>query len=70
MRTEQASPESALQRSTLRYMDDDLTTNLSLQARLRGDFGITLPDVPEIEDLNPVVRFVNTSLGSRRHDKN
>jgi len=42
---------SATSRFKLRFRDDDIATNLSLQARLRADFGITLPDVPE-EDLS------------------
>ena len=39
---------------TLSYSGDELATNLSLQERLRSDFGIELPELPEaIEDLRP-----------------
>ena len=33
--------------------DDDITTNLPLQERLRQDFGIVLPDIDETEEWNP-----------------
>ncbi len=45
--------QSATSRFKIRYTDDDVNTNLSLQARLKSDFGIELPDVPEIEELSP-----------------
>ena len=44
---------SATSRFKIRFTEDDITTNLSLQARLKVDFGILLPDVPEIEELSP-----------------
>ena len=44
---------SANARFRLRYSDDELATNLSLQERLKIDFGIGLPDVPDAEDLSP-----------------
>lgn len=40
----------------LRYLDDDITTNLSLQARLQS-FGVELPEVPDAEDLSPEAYF-------------
>jgi very-short-patch-repair endonuclease/DNA polymerase III delta prime subunit len=45
--------KSATARFNIRYTEDDINTNLSLQARLDNDFGIKLPDVPEIEELSP-----------------
>lgn len=33
--------------------DDDITTNLPLQERLRQDFGIALPEIEESEDWSP-----------------
>jgi len=45
--------QSAATRFKIRYTDDDISTNLSLQARLKDDFGIVLPDVPEIDELSP-----------------
>jgi very-short-patch-repair endonuclease len=44
---------SAASRFHLRYRDEDVTTNLSLQAKLRAEFGIVLPDVPEMDELEP-----------------
>jgi hypothetical protein len=40
-------------RFRLRMLDEDLTTNLSLQEKLKAEFGLQLPDVPEVEDLSP-----------------
>jgi very-short-patch-repair endonuclease len=40
-------------RFTLRYAGDEITTNLSLQAKLKLDFGINLPDIPDTDDLSP-----------------
>ena len=45
----------------LRFRDDEIVTNLSIQARLREDFGITLPDLPddltEDDDWTPETYF-------------
>jgi hypothetical protein len=48
---------SAAKRFRLRYRDEDVTTNLSLQAKLKAEFGIDLPDVPEIEEKSPTAYF-------------
>ncbi|NPD16486.1 DUF3320 domain-containing protein [Xinfangfangia sp. D13-10-4-6] len=37
----------------IRAREDDITTNLPLQERLRQDFGIILPDIDEGEDWKP-----------------
>lgn len=37
----------------LRMLEDDLTTNLSLQEKLKAEFGLQLPDVPDVDDLSP-----------------
>lgn len=37
----------------IRAREDDITTNLPLQERLRQDFGIVLPDIDEGEDWKP-----------------
>lgn len=37
----------------IRVREDDLTTNLSLQERLRQDFGILLPEIDESKDWRP-----------------
>jgi very-short-patch-repair endonuclease len=41
----------------LRMLDEDLTTNLSLQEKLKAEFGLQLPDVPEVDDLSPAEYF-------------
>lgn len=48
---------SARSRFKLSYSDEDLFTNLSLKARLKLDFGIALPDLPDSEDLSPESYF-------------
>jgi len=45
--------QSATSRFKIRFADDDVTTNVTLQVRLRGDFGVALPDVPEVDELSP-----------------
>jgi hypothetical protein len=45
--------QSAASRFKIRYTEGDINTNLSLQARLKSDFGIELPDAPDIEELSP-----------------
>ena len=49
--------QTAASRFHLKYREEDITTNLSLQAKLRGEFGIELPEVPEMEDLSPEAYF-------------
>jgi very-short-patch-repair endonuclease len=44
---------SAASRFHLRFREDDVTTNLSLQAKLKDEFGIALPDIPEMEEIQP-----------------
>lgn len=41
----------------LTVRDEDLTTNLPLQERLRQDFGITLPEIDEVEGWTPTAYF-------------
>ncbi len=48
---------SATARFRIRYTEDDITTNLSLQARIKSDFGIDLPEVPDVEELLPSEYF-------------
>ena len=43
---------SVRERFTLKYSGEDLGANLSLEQKLRNDFGITLPSFPD-EDLDP-----------------
>ena len=48
---------SAASRFHLRCREEDVTTNLSLQAKLKGEFGIGLPDIPEMEEISPSAYF-------------
>ena len=48
---------SAASRFHLRYREEDVTTNLSLQAKLKAEFGIALPDIPEMEEISPTAYF-------------
>jgi hypothetical protein len=43
---------SANQLFKLRWRDEDITANLSLQAKMKAEFGLVLPDVPEDDDLD------------------
>ncbi len=42
--------KNANTRFSLTYDDGEITTNLSLQAKLKAEFALDLPDVPEIDD--------------------
>lgn len=53
--------QSATARFRIRYTDEDLETNLSLRARLKNDFGVTLPDVPDADELDPENYFAAVS---------
>jgi hypothetical protein len=41
------SRNTALSKFRLRFRDDEIVTNLSIQARLVQDFGVCIPDLPE-----------------------
>ena len=45
--------QTAASRFHIEYREEDITTNLSLQAKLRGEFGIDLPEVPDMDELTP-----------------
>ena len=49
--------QTAASRFHLKYRDEDVSTNLSLQAKLRGEFGIELPEVPEMDEIAPGAYF-------------
>lgn len=59
---------SALQQFRLSWSQEEIASNLSLIERLKTDFGIELPEVPEIEDLNPSEYFetVGKMVASQR----
>jgi hypothetical protein len=44
-------------RYSLSWNDGEIETNLTLKVRLKSDFGINLPDVPNAEDLSPATYF-------------
>jgi hypothetical protein len=47
------------ERFRLKYRESDISTNLSLQAKVAAEFAIKLPDVPDEEDLVPSAYFAN-----------
>jgi hypothetical protein len=51
----------------LRYRDDDITTNQAIQERLRADFGVILPELPESEEWLPSEYFatVNETIATK-----
>ncbi len=52
----------------IKRREDDITTNQALQERLRGDFGLALPDIPESDDWLPSDYFdaVITAMAAKR----
>lgn len=44
-------------RFRVHVLEEEVTTNLSLQAKLKVDFGLQFPDVPDLEDLVPAEYF-------------
>jgi hypothetical protein len=52
----------------LGFRDDDIASNQALQERLRSDFGIALPDIPETDNWLPSAYFnaVAASIASKR----
>ncbi len=59
--------DGARDRFTLRPRQDDLYTNVSLQAWLMEQFGIDLPELPEGDDWQPSAYFaaVEAAIGAR-----
>ncbi len=49
--------QSAAARFRLLWSEEEIGTNLSLQAKLKLDFGLDLPDLPEPDDLSPAAYF-------------
>ena len=43
---------SAQERFRLKYTGSDIGVNLSLQAKMKADFNISIPDLPDSEDIN------------------
>jgi very-short-patch-repair endonuclease len=53
----------------VRYSGEDLGSNLSLQAKVKKEFGIELPDVPEGEDLDLEDFFSKTTQAVSRRPR-
>lgn len=49
--------ESASERFKLRFIEEDLTSNLSLLTKMQSDFNLKLPELPDMEDLIPSTYF-------------
>ncbi|ETZ20942.1 DUF3320 domain-containing protein [Pedobacter sp. V48] len=48
---------SAQERFRLKYSGSDIGANLSLQAKMKADFNLSIPDLPESEDMNVPLYF-------------
>jgi hypothetical protein len=48
---------TASERFYVRWLEEDIQENLSLVAKLKGDFGIDLPEFTADEDFNPTRYF-------------
>jgi len=59
--------DGAKDRFRIRYRQDDLFTNVNLQAWLKEDFGLALPDLPDSDELKPTDYFaaVKRTIGTR-----
>jgi hypothetical protein len=55
---------SAQERFRLRYTGSEIGANLSLQAKMKSDFNITIPDMPEVEefDFNPYIKDIQSDI--------
>jgi len=65
----QLSRSAAGARFKLAWTQEDIVTNLSLQEKLRLEFGVKLPILPEIEDLTPGQYFNNVALAISGHKR-
>jgi very-short-patch-repair endonuclease len=48
----QLERKTAGTRFSLRFLDEEVVTNLSIQAKLLAEFGIQLPDLPDLDELD------------------
>jgi len=48
---------SARERFRVKYSLEEIGSNISLQAKMKADFGLTIPDLPEIDDFNIELYF-------------
>jgi very-short-patch-repair endonuclease/DNA polymerase III delta prime subunit len=57
----QLERQNAQARFRIRWTEDEIVTNLSLRARLERDFGLELPEIPELDELSAVDYFAAVS---------
>jgi very-short-patch-repair endonuclease len=50
------------ERFRLKYRESEISTNLSLQAKLAAEFAIKLPDIPDEDDLVPSAYFASVEV--------
>ncbi|WP_214073033.1 DUF3320 domain-containing protein [Mucilaginibacter sp. dw_454] len=55
---------SAQERFRLRYTGSEIGANLSLQAKMKSDFNLTIPDMPEVEefDFNAYIKEIRSHI--------
>ncbi len=56
-------------RFRIAYTDAEISTNISLQEKLRIDFGIRIPDIADDEDLSPEAYFAEVAQSVAGHDR-
>lgn len=56
---------SAVSRFKLSLRDEEIATNLSLQAKLDKEFNVALPDVPDSEEFSPATYFEGVAKAVR-----
>jgi very-short-patch-repair endonuclease/DNA polymerase III delta prime subunit len=62
---------SARERFRLRYTLEEMGANISLQAKMKAEFGIAIPDMPEPEDFNLTEYFssIQSAIGNAKRWK-
>lgn len=61
--------QGAGERFKLRYTEEEISTNLSLQAKLTSEFGIDLPELPDAEDLDVQAYFAAVQEATKTQDR-
>jgi superfamily I DNA and/or RNA helicase len=58
---------SAQERFRLRYTSSEIGANLSLQAKMKSDFNLTIPDMPEAEefDFNAYIKEITSHIAKQ-----
>lgn len=60
---------SAQERFRLRYTGSEIGANLSLQAKMKSDFNLTIPDMPEAEEFDYIkyLADINTHIAGQKN---